>query len=245
MADYSTLLRSCLYNLDPDGDNQPNEDRADVADEFSALLPIPTNNQFQTVWNQGGILLSGEIFLPEVLRDPVGVISSIDWTPPEFDPDGEGPLAPRRYQLDDFVEEPLLAPGAFGEYTAWIGAIVDALVRDEAYGRLQMYVPSPAALFDLATYTEPYGSDAGAVITPEQFLNAGDPRVVAEPPLAGAAFEGYLDLDDDQVFTLGVDTPLRVAASEPCWDGNADGFCNPVDGREQRLRCRRNGDRSR
>ena len=168
LPDPTSLAGSRIYNLDDDRDGEPDPDRVIIAENTPELIPVPTYAQYLDIYQKGGILLTGELKLPAVLRDPVGVISSIDWTPPVNAADG------MPYELDDFTADPFLIPTAFGEYNAWIGQIIEALTRIENYGQLQMFIPSLSSLFDAGNYLQPYGTDETTDGADETILSAAE-----------------------------------------------------------------------
>jgi hypothetical protein len=228
LPDPTTLAGSRIYNLDDNRDGAPDPDRVSISDQphTPPLIPVPTYDQYLDIFQKGGLLLTGQLLLPAVLRDPVRVISSIDWQPPQNTE--ENP--PRPYEPDDFTDNPALAFTAFGEYQTWISNIVSALTQIESYGRIQMFVPSLSGLFELGNYLQAYGADEAADGVVEQIIDANPPNLVVITPEQ----EAYLDNNGNATLDIGIDTPLRYAQPEPCYDGLIDEMggdvCTPADG---------------
>lgn len=226
LPDPTTLAGSRIYNLDADRDGEPDADRVSISDNDPNLIPVPTYAQYLDIFQKGGLLLTGELLLPAVLRDPVRVISSIDWQPPQ----NTTVMPPRPYQASDLTSDPVLAFTAFGEYQTWISNIVAALTNIESYGRIQMFVPSLSGLFELGNYLEPYGADEASDGIVEQIIDPNAPNLVVVTPEE----EAYLDNNGNATFDIGVDTPLRYAVREPCYDSMIDPAgvddCTPGDG---------------
>lgn len=82
---------------------------------------------------EGGILISARLFLPSLLTDPVAVFNSIKW---DQIPQVNGGNLPQTAE----------------QFIAWIDDTVRKLTADDEFARLQMFIPSPARLFDLTTY---------------------------------------------------------------------------------------------
>jgi hypothetical protein len=134
----SGLFASRVVNLDPDGDGRPNADLAASVDNAVGLIPVSTKAHYEDAMRWGGALLTAQLFLPKVLKDPVEVFTQdINWTLPDAN-------------LDD----PLQALAAAAAYGDWLNALVADLTADQAFARIQFFFPSPAVLFDPSSYLE-------------------------------------------------------------------------------------------
>ncbi|MFV2065976.1 MAG: hypothetical protein ACC645_03280, partial [Pirellulales bacterium] len=252
----TVVAEKMIFPLDADRDYLVDQDRIDALDAYELaligggvpdvvnnetgalesdgipdplLIPVPPgaapgagdpeNHRYDEVLQRGGILLTGQVFVPDVLRDPVAVLSNIQWEPPRNQQDNQP------YDLSDF-QDPLLALTAFGEYSEWIGGIVDALTQVSEYGRMQMYIPSLSGLFTVADPLGTYGPDETPDGAQDQLVPNGAPGLT----VVEAEVAAYLDNDANSAFDIGVDVPLLWTAGEPVWDGNGDGLLAPIDG---------------
>ncbi len=88
---------------------------------------------------EGGILLSARLFLPSLLTDPLAVFNSIKWNQI---PAINGSNIPQTADL----------------FIKWLDDTIRTITADDEFARLQMFLPSPARLFDLSTYqsTKPW-----------------------------------------------------------------------------------------
>lgn len=200
--DDAAILNDPLHPLNPDNN-------ADI-------IPVFRQSQYDAMIRNGGILLTGQLFAPAILRDPVAVIESIDWSPPAFS------------------DDPLSWPGQVQAFVDWLTELVGRLTADSEFARLQMFVPSPARLFDLdsyigpsASYLQTYGSDAAFNGNPEVLVVDANGNGLWDP---GDTFtdrgngtwdpgEDFTDLNGNGVW----DGP------EPFEDLNNDGVFNSGD----------------
>ncbi|MEW6160448.1 MAG: hypothetical protein AB1813_23695, partial [Verrucomicrobiota bacterium] len=87
------LFATRVVNLDPDGDAQPNPNLVDqITNGSSNLIPVNTKAQYENMMRYGGIALTGQLFMPEIIVDPIGVVSSINFTPPSLGFDLSNPF---------------------------------------------------------------------------------------------------------------------------------------------------------
>jgi hypothetical protein len=132
----SGLFASRVINLDPDGDERPNEDLAESAAQINGVIPINKKSEYENMMRFGGVVLTGQLFLPKILRDPVELFTEdINWNLP-----------------DSTASDPLQIPAVLTAYQQWLEAFVTELTKDAVWARLQVYLPSPAELFDLGDY---------------------------------------------------------------------------------------------
>jgi PKD repeat protein len=124
---------SAVQLLDTNGDDKP--DIAPAAN--TSLVPIAKRSQYDAMVRFGGILLTGQLKLPKVLRDPVGTFASINWN----------------------------LPSQITQYPDYVQRIIDALTANEEWARLQLYIPSPASLLDLNYLTYDSEDNVGEPFT--------------------------------------------------------------------------------
>ncbi|HET9943188.1 MAG TPA: hypothetical protein VFR05_07605, partial [Terriglobia bacterium] len=210
----SGLFGSRVVNLDPDGDGRPNEDLANSVAQIAGAIPINTKTEYENMMRFGGIILTGQLFLPKILRDPVELfVDDVNWQLPDAN-------------LDD----PLQALAAIAAYQQWLDAFISDLTQDDVWARIQFYIPSPAELFDLGDYLsdnpQPHTYGGGNSGAPE-IQSTAKPRPLDQTltdkitAIFDSAFiEGFVEV---QLFSINFGrveisaaaTGLRVKAEVP------------------------------
>ena len=170
------LFADYVVNLDPDGDGQPNADLAEQAANSTQLtIPVNSMQHYQDMLRFGGVALTGQLFMPELLRDPVETVQGIDWTLPEVSTD--------LHELPATVE-------AVNQY---VQRIVAELSKQGEWAKLQAFIPSPAVLFEVGNYLDP-ASQGVVKLKDLSAANAELQQQVAA--LTAAAFlDGYSNLE--------------------------------------------------
>ena len=149
----SGLFGSRVFNLDPDGDGRPNQDLADSVAQIEGAIPVNTKTEYENMMRFGGLVLTGQLFLPKLLRDPVDLLMhDVNWQLPTVN-----------------LNDPLQAAAAAVAYQQWVNDFATDLTQEDVWARLQVYLPSPAELFDLGDYLGDHpqantygGGDSGA-----------------------------------------------------------------------------------
>ncbi len=85
-------------------------------------IPIRTQQHYDDIVEHGGVLLTGRLLLPELLTDPVGLLSSLNLQVP-----------------DDVADMP-----------DWVAAIADHLGRTDDPAAVQLFLPGFGEVFDFA-----------------------------------------------------------------------------------------------
>src|SRR5262249_12692623 len=99
-------------------------------------IPVNRKSQYENMMRFGGLVLTGQLFLPKILRDPVELLThDVNWHLPNVN-----------------LNDPLQALAAIAAYQKWINDFITDLTQDDVLARLQLYLPSPADLFDLGDY---------------------------------------------------------------------------------------------
>jgi len=65
-----------MYPDDPD-DNTPDPDKMQQTIEESNLIPVNTKEQYDNIVKYGGILMTGQLFMPDIIADPVAVLTTV------------------------------------------------------------------------------------------------------------------------------------------------------------------------
>jgi hypothetical protein len=113
-----------------------------VADPFGPLaidaykdftrIPVSSQSRIDNMAVTGGLLLTGQLLAPAIIQDPVGLITLINqqtgWTPPAITGNIGADVA---------------------AYQTWINGIITGLTTSDEFARIQLFIPSPALLFDL------------------------------------------------------------------------------------------------
>lgn len=86
-----------------------------------ARIPVQTEEHYDALFEYGGVLLTGQMFIPELLTDPAGLLASLDLEAPE------NPL----------------------EIPAWISDLGATLQRIDEPARVQVFLPSFTSLLDV------------------------------------------------------------------------------------------------
>jgi hypothetical protein len=178
-------------------------------------IPIQDPAHYAALLEHGGVLLNGRLLAPELLTDPIGLLSELDQQPPD---------------------DPFALPD-------WVAAIADHLTRVDQPANVQIFVPGFASVldfdFDAATETDrvtPRGSGQTLADDVNELFAAaylegtfegtllslplgrgrvdaqdGKVAVTSEIPLIGA--EGTFLLDTNPVETPMGPVPLPRAAS--------------------------------
>jgi hypothetical protein len=179
----------CLDEKNQDGqlipDDEPDDDLADEVqarqNDGELLIPVSTHTQYVNVMTYGGMLLTGQLSIPKILVDPIDVINDVDWTLPQVDFDWDNPFG----SLDTI-------PTDIEKVKTWIVGIINSLTKNEEWARLQLFVPSPAALFDLGTYLKDE-NDKYVGVTDINTLS--DTALQTTRDILNAAYvDGYSDL---------------------------------------------------
>jgi hypothetical protein len=87
-----------------------------------ARIPVQTPEHYDGLFRHGGLLLTGQLFLPELLTDPAALLAELDLEPPD---------------------DPLAIP-------AWLSEVGETLGRLDEPARVQVFLPSFAEVLDLA-----------------------------------------------------------------------------------------------
>ncbi|MCI0496893.1 MAG: M10 family metallopeptidase C-terminal domain-containing protein, partial [Thermoplasmata archaeon] len=66
--------------LDPDGDDEPNQDLIDLYTDAINVIPVNSKSHYDDIVEYGGLLLTGQLYMPDIISDPVAVVT----TPPEW-----------------------------------------------------------------------------------------------------------------------------------------------------------------
>jgi hypothetical protein len=118
----SGLFGSRVVNLDPDGDGHPNPDLANSVAQIEGSIPVNTKAEYENMMRFGGIVLTGELFFPKILRDPVELFThDVNWQLPE-----------RRSQ------QSIAAVAVAQAYQVWLNDFVGDLTQDDVWARLQI-----------------------------------------------------------------------------------------------------------
>ncbi len=213
--------------------------RVYVADPFGPLaldaytdftrIPVSSQQRIDNMAVTGGLLLTGELLAPAMIQDPVGLISLINqqvgWTPPA---------------ITGNIGNDLTA------YQNWINGLITGITTSDEFARLQMFVPSPALLFDLDNLAGPnanylsgdYTSDAavdgatggevltldvngnGRFDTGDAFADIGNGRFDAGESFTDSNGNGIYD-DADPFDDLNGDRTRQ--SDEPFYDLNSNG----------------------
>src|SRR3972149_6395144 len=166
----------------------------------------------------GGLVLTGQLFMPKILKDPVDLFTNdINWELPDVD-----------------INNPLQVIDAVTAYQQWIGNFITDLTLDDAWARLQLYLPSPAELFDLGDYlsdspsANTYGggtSGAPEIKSTARTRPLDETLTAKMTDIFNAAFlEGFVDV---QLFSINFSraeisasaSGLRITAEVPWLSG--------------------------
>jgi len=140
------LFAERVVNLDPEGTRDQGSGQplgpADPArlaqvEQGNNLIPVNTLEQYNNMLTYGGTALTGQLFAPEIIRDPIAVIGGINWTPPTLQSVG-GDIG--------------TVPGDVEKVKQYITDIIDGLTQESQWASMQFFFPSPAALFDFGDY---------------------------------------------------------------------------------------------
>ncbi|WP_428388470.1 Calx-beta domain-containing protein [Mucisphaera sp.] len=121
-------------------------------------IPVYLQSRYDDMTAYGGLLLTGELMIPDLLRDPATVISALGSLTADVGDDLSGPWSQiaglTGIDLSDF--DALIATGASGIEVVTILAdyltgVVELLTDNAPLGTLQLYAPSPATLVDSYT----------------------------------------------------------------------------------------------
>jgi hypothetical protein len=206
------LFKEHVKNIDTSGDGDLSQAELDAAATTladPATIPITKKSRYDATCQFGGILLSGNLMLPKIVLDTPQAISAIDWTPP--DTTGKDPAE------------------IFSIYQQYIGDIITGLTANAELGRVQLYVPSPAKLFDLGlylpdgspnpdpAYLRPYAADKKDKddATDEKLVTCGPTGLHTAPAELGGCFQ---DLGNG-----------RFDGPEPFVDRNGNGLFDSGD----------------
>ncbi|MEW6157768.1 MAG: PKD domain-containing protein [Verrucomicrobiota bacterium] len=170
------LFSQFVVNLDPDGDGEPNADLvAQVANGPPNVIPVNSRVQYDNMMRYGGLALTGQLFLPDILRDPVATVMSINWTPPTL----TGEIAS--------------LPENFEKVKTYLDGIIEGLTRQHEWAKLQIFLASPARLFDIGDYLDP---NTQGIIQAKDLSAVGDEFLAGVREILSAGFiEGYSKLE--------------------------------------------------
>lgn len=230
-------------NLDDDPDN-------DIHDISTDLIQISRRSDYEHMLEFGGMLMTGQVLMPRILSDPVGLLNGINWEIPEVVLEvAEDPTS--------FENLPKI-PEAVDELTNYIQRLINALTSEDEYGRIQFFVPALDTLFQLNHLTENYSESPPSepyvdtnnngifdvedgfadlnnnlLLDGEPFLDLnGDGELTGEPFIdwnrnkQWNAPEPFDDLDGDGMFSGGepyLDIGNRLLDGEPFQDLNGNG----------------------
>jgi hypothetical protein len=215
-----------------------------VADPFGPLalnayndftrIPVSSQQRIDNMAVTGGLLLTGELLAPAMIQDPVGLITLINqqvgWTPPAITGNIGNDIA---------------------AYQNWINGLIGGITTTDEFARLQIFVPSPALLFDLDNLGGPnanylsgnYTSDAaidgatgGEVLTldvngngrfdpGDTFIDIGNGRFDAGESFTDVNGNGVYD-NADPFDDLNGDGIRQ--SNEPFYDLNSNGSYDAV-----------------
>ncbi|MEM6314861.1 MAG: hypothetical protein AAF743_12280, partial [Planctomycetota bacterium] len=114
---------------------------------FEDRVPVYFDSRFNDMLAYGGLLVTGELRVPDLLRDPVPVIEELVTFTQQTGLDLEGPwnaLIDPDLDLTDLANAGAVATGLQDYFTQ----VVALLGRTSPLGTLQIYAPSPATLVD-------------------------------------------------------------------------------------------------
>ena len=75
-----TTFYERVKNLDPDGDGEPNEDLVELYTDVVNIIPVNSKEHYDNIVEYGGLLLTGQLYMPDVIADPVAVITTMpEW----------------------------------------------------------------------------------------------------------------------------------------------------------------------
>lgn len=140
-----------VYKL-PNGGVDPTTGSITIPPNLSGLIPIATQEDYDALRLYGGLLLTGQLFTPLMLADPVKMI--------------EDGLAMTQFGAQGLFTPPadLLRDGA-----AYVERVRQHLLQNREMARFQVYVPSPARLVT-------GGPDGEPPATPAELFDAGYAR---------------------------------------------------------------------
>ena len=180
------LLR--VYKL-PGGGVDPTTGSITIPPSLAGLIPIATQDDYDALRLYGGLLLTGQLFTPLMLADPVKMI--------------EDGLAMTQFGAQGVFTPPadLLAGGA-----DYVERVRQHLLQNREMARFQVYVPSPARLVTGGPNGEP-------AATPAELFGAGYARgfltsKVLSVPLGHATLEvtsDGLDVEVELPWLAGVE----------------------------------------
>jgi hypothetical protein len=126
------------------------------------LIPIATQVQYDNLVKFGGFMLTGQLFVPKLLSDPVGLLASTDFTPPTV--------------------TGLTGLFNFGPY---IEGLAKKLLADAEVARMQLFVPSFATLLDFdfsrgfASFSNKLGAQAQTLVNAAYLTGFTDAKLLS------------------------------------------------------------------
>ncbi len=71
------LFESQVVLLDQNGDGNPDQGPLDLVTNDYNLIPVATQEQYANIMEYGGILMTGQLFMPDIIRDPISVVTTL------------------------------------------------------------------------------------------------------------------------------------------------------------------------
>ncbi len=178
-------------------------------------IPVYFESDYQNMLEYGGLLITGQLKIPDLLRDPQAVFNQLKTETENLDERLNGEDGPLTDLLDDnfdlFGDTPQ-ALAAFEEAKDYLGRVISLLTGAAPLGTLQVYVPSPATLVD-------------------EFLNFALPNVVgpgtdSDGEKQAATIPGGLqfsDLNSNGIYDLAIDVLVSgEGSSQIVWADRID-----------------------
>ncbi len=80
LDDPESTFNTFVKNLDPDGDGEPNENLVEYYTDKVNVIPINTKEQYDNIVEYGGLLMTGQLYMPDIIADPISVITTLpEW----------------------------------------------------------------------------------------------------------------------------------------------------------------------
>lgn len=204
-----TIFANNVYNFGLSDGVELNGSNTDLPSGSEDKVPVYYQSRYDNMIDYGGLLLTGELRIPDLLRDPIPIFESLANLTQTASGNLAGPWAGLTDPSLDLTD--LSNLGALtDELMTYFEESIDLLTQESPVGTLQIYMPSPATLVDgFLDYTIPAlvgGGDA----TGEAFLHD---RVSGQDDQGNLLFAAATPWTDD-----GSTPPLLFA------DLNGNGF---------------------
>ncbi|MEQ9461481.1 MAG: Calx-beta domain-containing protein [Phycisphaeraceae bacterium] len=219
-----TLFAEGVYNFGyPDGFDYAG-DNTELPSGQEDKIPVYLQSNYDNMTAFGGLLLTGELLIPDLLRDPAMVIASLVSLTSDAGSDLAGPWSQVNglagLDLSNFDD--IIATGASGIEVVsiladYLTGVVELLTDEAPLGTLQLYAPSPATLVDqYLDYVIPAVvgplDGSGEVILVDRFPGIdplGNPAFEPASPDDGMPGLLFADLNDNAFFDRPIDLLIQ------------------------------------